>query len=133
MLSFQLPWPPSVNRYWRHIVMGRSARVLISSEGREYRQKVFLQLRGIYRQPPLQTRLAVSIAVYPPDRRARDLDNLLKALLDSLQHGGIYESDSQIDQLAVLRKHVVADGRVVVDIEELTVAERSPVQEALIA
>jgi len=34
-----LPWPPSVNRYWRSVPMGRGrgVRVLISREGRAFR------------------------------------------------------------------------------------------------
>jgi hypothetical protein len=32
----------------------------------------------------------MSIIVHPPDRRRRDIDNVQKALLDALQHGGAY-------------------------------------------
>ncbi len=57
--------------------------------------------------------------VYPPDRRRRDLDNVLKALLDSLAHAKVYEDDSQIDVLVVDRKEVCGKGYVVVNVEEL--------------
>ena len=38
-LQLTLPWPPSVNRYWRSVPMGRGrgVRVLISREGRAFR------------------------------------------------------------------------------------------------
>ena len=35
-----MPWPPSVNSYWRSIVIGGSPRVLISRAGRQYRVDV---------------------------------------------------------------------------------------------
>lgn len=53
---------------------------------------------------PLTGRLAVSIRVYPPDKRRRDLDNLMKCLIDALQHAGMYQDDSQIDRLLVTRE-----------------------------
>ena len=35
-IVLKLPYPPSLNHYYRHIVVGGQARVLISSEGRAY-------------------------------------------------------------------------------------------------
>jgi crossover junction endodeoxyribonuclease RusA len=46
----------------------------------------------------------IVINVYPPDARKRDLDNLLKCLLDSLQTAKVYEDDSQIDYLLIKRE-----------------------------
>ena len=56
---------------------------------------------------------------YPPDRRRRDLDNLLKCTQDSLAHAGVYEDDSQIDVLVVVRCNPVPSGRVTVRLQEL--------------
>jgi crossover junction endodeoxyribonuclease RusA len=36
-----------------------------------------------------------------PDRRRRDVDNLLKSLLDALDHAEVYEDDSQIQDLRI--------------------------------
>lgn len=37
---FNLSWPPSVNKYWRHPTKGKLAgRHLISEEGRRYRSR----------------------------------------------------------------------------------------------
>jgi len=55
--------------------------------------------------------------VFPPDRRRRDLDNLQKALLDALAHGGAYHDDSQIARLTIQRRHVVPAGKVRVRVE----------------
>lgn len=51
-------------------------------------------------------RLRVEMAVTPPDRRRRDLDNLLKAVLDGLGYADMYGDDSQIDELLVIRRPV---------------------------
>jgi crossover junction endodeoxyribonuclease RusA len=64
-------------------------------------------------------RLAIHIEARPPDRRARDLDNIGKAPLDALQHAGVYESDSQIDDLRIVRGPVCEGGELVVTIAEL--------------
>lgn len=64
-------------------------------------------------------RLAVRIQAYPPRHGRRDLDNLLKALLDAMQDAGIYEDDSQIDYLAIERCEVTPpDGLVTVTIRK---------------
>ena len=88
--AFDLPWPPSVNRYYRHV----GPRVLVSREGRRYRMMCVSRLSGLH--PRLEGPVALSVACHPPDRRRRDLDNLLKSLQDSLVHAGLLADDSQI-------------------------------------
>ncbi|MEY4713325.1 MAG: hypothetical protein RIS88_2775 [Pseudomonadota bacterium] len=43
-----------------------------------------------------------------PDRRRRDLDNTLKATQDAMTHAGIWDDDSQIDDLRIVRKRDAA-------------------------
>lgn len=112
-MNLTLPYPPSVNRYWRALGRGR---VVISKEGREYRESVARAVGPVRR---LGGRLQVWIRATMPDRRNRDLDNLLKATLDALQHAGAYEDDSQIDELRVLRGNVRKPGGLWVRIEEI--------------
>jgi len=96
-----LPWPPSMNHYWRRV----GPRTLISREGRTFRTSVCALLgAGGPRRPPAGGRVALAMEAFPPDRRRRDLDNLLKPTLDALQHAGVYEDDSQIDLLVVRRR-----------------------------
>ena len=52
----------------------------------------------------------------PPDNRRRDIDNVQKALLDALQHGGAYADDSQIVRLSIEKGPPVAGGRSLVRI-----------------
>lgn len=111
-----MPWPPSVNLYWRHITRGALAgRVLISREGRVFRESVRAAVLQA-RVPRVEGRLRVRVIAYPPDRRARDLDNLLKAPLDALQHCGIIADDSAIDALVIERAHVIPDGALTVSV-----------------
>ena len=92
-----LPWPPSVNRYWRSV----AGRVLISQEGRAYREAVLAQMM-IQRKAATHTgKLVMEIEAWRPDNRVRDLDNLLKATLDALTHAGVYKDDSQIVDLRI--------------------------------
>lgn len=107
-LVLDLPYPPSVNHYWRSV----GKRVLISKEGRQYRENVGFSLlnAGYRRGLSMSGRLAVNIALHPPDRRRRDLDNVLKSLLDAMQHAGVYEDDSQIDRISIERCGVLAGG-----------------------
>ena len=73
-VEFDLPWPPSVNNYYRHV----GPRVLISREGRKYRRMVVSRLGGLF--PKFTGKVRLALDCYPPDRRRRDLDNLLKSL-----------------------------------------------------
>ncbi|MBI3865541.1 MAG: RusA family crossover junction endodeoxyribonuclease [Planctomycetia bacterium] len=106
MLELTLPFPPSVNHYWRRV----GFRTLISREGRIFRDRVCRQLAQ-ERVRPLDGPLAVHIEMYPPDRRRRDCDNLFKALLDALAHGGAYHDDSQIVWLSIERCQAVEQGK----------------------
>jgi len=77
-----------------------------SKEATTYIMAVAVTTAPVRRNLPangLTGRLAVEIYVYPPDRRRRDLDNILKNLLDSMQHAGVYKDDQQIDRLLVIR------------------------------
>lgn len=126
MVKFTLPYPPSVNHYWRHF----RGRTVISREGRAFRTSVCALLAGGRgsgpRKPPAGGRIALAMDAFPPDRRRRDLDNLQKPVLDALQHAGVYEDDSQIDLLFTRRREVVPEGRLLVDVVDLPL-RRCPV------
>jgi len=97
MIEFTLPWPPSVNTYWRNF----DGRMIISAKGREYRETVGDQMTVQRMVKHCSGPLRVVIEAWRPDKRRRDLDNLLKATLDGLAHAGVYEDDSQIVDLRI--------------------------------
>ncbi len=109
-----LPWPPTANTYWRR----RGNCYFITPKGIDYREFTILKCRLAEESFIDGQRLAVSIHAYPPDKRRRDLDNILKCLLDSLQKAKVYEDDSQIDALLIMRMPERL-GKVVVAIKEL--------------
>jgi crossover junction endodeoxyribonuclease RusA len=96
-MIFKLPFPPTVNTYWRNY----RGRTVLSARGRNYKKKVYEDLseERTLLKTPLTGRLRVVACLYPPDRRRRDVDNYSKGLLDAIGEAKIYEDDSQIDGL----------------------------------
>lgn len=97
MIELTLPWPPTVNTYWRMF----QNRMIISAAGRKYRQAVAEQVLIQRAAKHLTGKVKVTIEAWRPDSRKRDLDNLLKAVLDGLKHAGVYEDDSLIVDLRI--------------------------------
>jgi crossover junction endodeoxyribonuclease RusA len=114
-IKLTLPWPPSVNHYWQR---NRNGGVSVSQRGKLFRDEVRLgtlkQVRPLRR---LLGPVAVTIVANPPDKRRRDLDNLLKATLDSLTHAGAYKDDSQIQSIDIRWGDRVEGGRLDVEIK----------------
>lgn len=110
-----LPWPPTVNSYYTQTKRGR----FISKTGRLFREKVGADCREqLGYIDPIDDKLFIEVHLFPPDRRTRDLDNYMKALLDALTEAGIWVDDSQVDQLCIYRGVIVPKGRVVLQIED---------------
>ncbi|WP_429180019.1 RusA family crossover junction endodeoxyribonuclease [Aeromonas salmonicida] len=119
--TMTLPWPPSTNRIWRNVAVSGKPRTLLSQEGRVYRKAaadacLVAKLAG----KQISDRLALRLVVQAPDRRARDLDNTVKAVQDALTHAGVWLDDSQIDRLLVERGPVVKGGMVSVTVEVMS-------------
>lgn len=114
-MTITLPYPPSLNRYYRTV----QGRILISAEGRSYQHTVAGYVMEARTGAAMRGRLAVSIDVFPPDRRRRDLDNTAKCLLDSLTKAGVWADDEQIDALTLRRQPVAVGGRVLVEVREV--------------
>lgn len=116
-LKFTIPWPPTVNHYW---VRRRGGGMAVGAKGREYRKTVSAMLmaqkvaRGV-----LDGRLKFKAVASPPDHRARDLDNLLKAALDSLVETGVVMDDEHIDDLHISRAPVSKPGHIEITISEV--------------
>ena len=128
MITLELPYPPTINCYYRTV----GFRTLISREGRAYRQRVCAILRRAGIQP-LDGTLAVGIDLYPPDRRTRDADNAQKALLDAMQHGGVYRDDAAIKKLlTIMRDQVVPGGKAIVCVMQLEPSTLKDIQHELV-
>lgn len=100
MTRIELPFPPSTNTYYRSLTRGGKSFAAISAKGRTYRQRVVSIVHDkLGHVEPYTGELAVSMWLYPPDKRRRDVDNYHKGAIDSLTHAGIWKDDSQIKEL----------------------------------
>jgi len=115
-VSLDLPWPPTVGNYWIHYVArgrgGKSiVKMVVGKRGQQFRAQVAQAVRERWpKLKPTTRRVEVLIVATMPDRRKRDLDNLMKATLDALSHAGLWEDDSQIDELRISRGSVQKPG-----------------------
>lgn len=105
MIALTLPYPPSTNRYWRHW----KGRTLLSRDGRAYREEAVRAVNQARVDGIGARRCRVTVNVYMPDARRRDVDNVLKASLDALSAARVYEDDSQIVRLTVERMGIDRD------------------------
>ena len=91
-----LPYPPSLNSNWRQ-GKGRTHKstkytLWIVDAGYALNQQ---------RPPHLSPPYIVEIAAGRPDKRKRDLDNLIKPVLDLLTSHGVICDDSEIEHLTI--------------------------------
>jgi crossover junction endodeoxyribonuclease RusA len=121
LLDADLPYPPSVNHYWKS---GR--KKLASGKIVPYRFKSPKACKFISdvkllvgRCNTSLSRLGIELQVYPPDNRTRDIDNILKAVLDSLVTCGLMQDDEQIDDLRVIRCDRIKGGKIRVRLFEI--------------
>ena len=111
-IKITLPYPPSVNHYWGQL----GSRKFLGKKGKEFREAVIIAIYNA-KQRGLAGRLHMEVYLYPPDKRKRDVDNVLKPLLDAMEHAGCYENDSQIDKLCITRREVMPQGSCYVEIK----------------
>jgi crossover junction endodeoxyribonuclease RusA len=91
--SALLPFPPSLNAAVRH---ARNGNHYPSPEAKQFRKDAVLLLHAAKHKAAwtmLTEPCAVLIELYPPDRRRRDADNRIKAVLDCLQLARIVDDD----------------------------------------
>lgn len=113
MIELELPYPPTVNHYWKHT---RNGIHYVTQKGKAFQQAVIWRSKNATK---LTGRVALYIEIYPPDNRKRDIDNIFKALLDGLTKSGVIADDSLVYKLVAEKFAPVKDGKVVVKIKEL--------------
>lgn len=72
-----------------------------------YDQNIAKGREGVY---------SVMIRVRPPDNRKRDIDNLIKPLLDSLVEYGVLPDDSMVFDLRIQRFDPIKGGEVTLSV-----------------
>ena len=111
--EFTMPWPPSINGYWRTF----RNRQIISKRGRQYRDAVYAEATklGLLNEL-IDKKLSVSIVLNPPTLRKYDVDNFNKALFDGLTHAGFWVDDEQVQKLTIAKGEKIKDGNVKVKV-----------------
>jgi len=115
MHHLALKFPPTINSYYCHTRNG----VYISKKGKDYRLAIASAVREQFSSPlPISSTINCTVLVSMPDKRIRDLDNYMKALLDACTHAGVWEDDSLIDQLLIYRAAISKGGGVIMLLDE---------------
>ena len=100
-IVLKIPFPPTVNHIWTRV----GNRSFLT---REYRRFLALVVGAVesakvapgFKEAPAYS---VQLTVFPPDRRARDLDNFLKAALDAVTRAQLCPDDSLVCQLSATK------------------------------
>ena len=123
MVVLNLPYPPSVNHMYTNArgrrfpnAMARAYKIAISEYVAEFRVPKFEDAK-----------LSLVIWAYPPDRRKRDISNLLKIIEDSLQDAGVFDDDFNIDAIEIKRGAIKKGGGLLVMIDRIDCSTSSEV------
>lgn len=116
-ITFSIPFPPSVNHYYKPCRWGSRVGIRLDAHARQYRLDVIAAIYSEFgRLKPIEKRLRVVFVAVMPDRRKRDLSNYLKAPEDALTHARVWVDDELIDDLRIVRGGVKPPGRLDVTI-----------------
>ena len=109
-----LPFPPTLN----HMHRSKGKQHYLSAEYKAFIGMVDLAVQRSGMPKFGAKRLAIAITLHWPNRRKGDLDNRIKATADALQRAGLFEDDSQIDHLTVIRGEIIKGGLCTVTVRE---------------
>lgn len=140
MLKLDLPWPPTINSYWRSLVVKKKTAaldarfgfnthkslVVLSKAGRDYRETAVAMIRTamwdvrtVFSQWPMKGDVSVTLDFHPPDKRSRDLDNLPKAVFDSFTYAGVWADDDQVAHFSATRREQIEGGGVTITVKPM--------------
>lgn len=115
MIKLEFPYPPSANHSYSYI----HGRPVLTQDARAYRHAV-RKIIASQRLKPFMGPLAIRIDMFPPDQRRRDCDNVQKAVLDAMQHGGMFWDDSQVVWLLTIKLASMPLGLIGVTLDDFT-------------
>ena len=120
IFSEVLPFPPSVNKYWRMGKTWDGKRVThLSSEAKKFTHEVAVIIAKKAGMTYSTKRLRGEFILHPRTKARIDIDNRLKGLLDAMQKAYLYADDEQFDEIIIKRGEVVKGGSVEVKIWEM--------------
>ena len=128
MIELILPWPPTVNHYKKvgALITTKKGKLyqkrVNTNETKLFYYQVWLNIKAWIAKnrmkTPLDSMISMELYLYPPDKRKRDIDNVVKPMLDSLVKGGLIQDDSQINRLLIVRCDIVKQGQILVVLTE---------------
>jgi Holliday junction resolvase RusA-like endonuclease len=92
----------------------------MTAEGKAIKQQYQLEAKSQYRGKPFAGDVQVMVRMYFGTRRKADLDNFNKLWADALT-GIVYQDDSQIADLHLVRDYDKRNPRIEIEIEECVV------------
>ena len=116
--KFTLPYPPSVNGYWRTF----RNRQIISKRGREYKKDVKAAMVLLNLDNELVSdSIEFHMVINPPTLRKYDVDNFTKGVFDALSECKFWVDDEQVVKLTVVKGVKTKGGNVEVKINRTRV------------
>ena len=95
----RLPVPKS-NRYIRR----RGGKVFKHPRVTNWEARAIWEIKQQYNGKPLDFELSVDITIILPNRRKRDIDNMLKSLWDILEKAGVIKNDNLIYEVHTVKR-----------------------------
>ena len=95
----RLPVPKS-NRYIRR----RGGKVFKHPRVTNWEARAIWEIKQQYNGKPLDFELSVDITIILPNRRKRDVDNMLKSLWDVLEKAGVIKNDNLIYEVHTVKR-----------------------------
>jgi len=114
-LFLTLPYP--INCTVNHLYIRTKKNVFVNKTAKNYKEIVYYLC--LKEKKFEEKKVIVEIDLHPPDKRKRDLDNILKIVLDALEFAKIINNDCQITKLCVTKKEVVTNGCLKLKISEI--------------
>lgn len=112
MIELSIPLPPSANHIWKNYHKSKAYKAWIVEAG--WLSKRRDKIVGPWR---------ITVLAKRPDKRRRDLDNLLKPIIDLVVSLGLVEDDSKLEMISA--RWVTSGEGVEVRLEPATVETES--------
>ena len=113
--TFKLPMPPSLNDYYGHSSPS-AHRVIkyVKTKGKEYRinTKKYILSNNLNIQANVPLKMEI-LLIFNTNRK-QDIDNRLKCLLDALTYSEVYEDDSLIYDLHIVKQIIKSSNQEVI-------------------
>lgn len=107
MYQVLLPLPPTANQRLMPVYQKGHLRLIKSTAYRKWQEACVYKVKSDLGQfTQLTEDVHLTVIAHFPDRRTRDLDNLLKGTCDVLTMAGVYDDDSHITDIHIQRGEI---------------------------